>query len=280
MRMTGVVAGSQASMHDRLVRSAKLGWFALESVNDQLVLDYVSGMGLLKCAKLPRELVFKVLKEIKRPGSYGDSDRNPIAPKSNESVTTDQIAMLEVWQKMCDKTCRYVRGRNLAQVFRELPDTALYPDYCDIIEKPMCFSIIKKKIENSSYKNWAAFEMDIMLMFANARKYNMPGSQVCLDAKALEKTYHSCSAVRDRRAPSPTRVAVRHPKVPAAGSNAAASVRPQTGQDRPKADREKKIRKVVAIHKNGTLQPAVVVQHQVRCRSGVSKSRMCVHNGF
>jgi protein polybromo-1 len=119
-----------------------------------------------------------------------------IVNRSKSMGSPEKIAKFKVWQQLCSQTG--AKGRYLAKAFRELPDQAMYPNYFDIIRQPMCLSIIKEKLDQSSYKDWAAFEKDILLIFANARQYNLPGSQVCLDADALEKAYHGYS-VRDQR---------------------------------------------------------------------------------
>ena len=64
------------------------------------------------------------------------------------------------------------------------------PDYYDVIKQPMCLQMIKEKVDASAYKDWRAFEKDVLLIFANARQYNRPASQVYADAEALEKAYH------------------------------------------------------------------------------------------
>ena len=62
--------------------------------------------------------------------------------------------------------------------------------------------MIEEKIENSLYPDWDSFEKDVLLMFENARIYNLPGSQVCLDADALEHAYqaHEYRLERTQRA--------------------------------------------------------------------------------
>ena len=64
------------------------------------------------------------------------------------------------------------------------------PDYYDVIKQPMCLQTIKEKVDASAYKDWRAFEKDVLLIFANARQYNRHASQLYADAEALEKAYH------------------------------------------------------------------------------------------
>ena len=93
-------------------------------------------------------------------------------------------------------------GRIVSTMFEILPDKDVYPDYFKVITKPICLSMIKDNIENSVYPDWDAFEKDVLLMFENARVYNLPGSQVCLDADALEHAYqaHEYRLERTQRA--------------------------------------------------------------------------------
>ena len=71
----------------------------------------------------------------------------------------------------------------------DLPPRELYPDYYDVIKVPMCLRLIQQKIETGAYSRWNSFEEDMLVMFANARQYNLPDSQVCQDAATLEVAY-------------------------------------------------------------------------------------------
>lgn len=77
--------------------------------------------------------------------------------------------------------------RRLSELFLEKPDPATFPDYYEIIEKPVAINDILRKCRAKLYANLHEFKEDWKLMFANARKFNGEGSWVVEDAQALEK---------------------------------------------------------------------------------------------
>lgn len=46
------------------------------------------------------------------------------------------------------------------------------PDYHDVIEHPMDFATVRKKLGNGSYSNLEQFESDVLLICSNAMQYN------------------------------------------------------------------------------------------------------------
>ena len=77
--------------------------------------------------------------------------------------------------------------RRVAEVFLEKPDPATFPDYYEIIEKPIAINDILRKCRAKLYAGVREFREDWNLMFANARKFNGENSWVVDDAQALEK---------------------------------------------------------------------------------------------
>eukprot|EP01046_Picozoa_sp_COSAG06_P029596 COSAG06_NODE_2754_length_6338_cov_31.078859_2_plen_1758_part_00 len=114
-----------------------------------------------------------------------DKDKGKVTQKRLEKEL--KAAMLGAWGQLCGLTDASKRAR--AGIFLELPAKELYPDYYKTIKKPVSLRILKDKIESASYNSWKAFEKDLLLVFENAHQYNVPGSQVCIDAKALEVAY-------------------------------------------------------------------------------------------
>ena len=80
-------------------------------------------------------------------------------------------------------------GRDRASLFRELPDKSLYSDYYKTVQKPISLQCIRAKIDEGLY-SWHLDQReplsDMLLMFANARQYNVEGSEPCADASALQ----------------------------------------------------------------------------------------------
>ncbi|CAF0710230.1 unnamed protein product [Brachionus calyciflorus] len=75
--------------------------------------------------------------------------------------------------------------RELALPFRHLPSRTEYPDYYNIIKKPIDMTKISNRI--NSYQNLDDFCTDFALMFENACIYNEPSSMLYKDALNLQR---------------------------------------------------------------------------------------------
>lgn len=74
---------------------------------------------------------------------------------------------------------------NQAELFQELPDKSIYPDYYQEIENPIALSMIRDKISKGSVNTIQEIESDLKLMVSNAKQYNAEGSDVITDAEFL-----------------------------------------------------------------------------------------------
>lgn len=70
--------------------------------------------------------------------------------------------------------------------FIHLPSKKFYPDYYQYIKSPISFEMIKKRIDKMAYMSLSEFRSDFIVMFANARQYNEPGSGIYTDAERME----------------------------------------------------------------------------------------------
>lgn len=50
--------------------------------------------------------------------------------------------------------------------------------YFDIVKRPIDLKTIKTKIKDGSIKDSLEFQRDVLLMFANAKMYNRPDSEI------------------------------------------------------------------------------------------------------
>ncbi|KAF8428570.1 SNF2 family N-terminal domain-containing protein [Tirmania nivea] len=80
-------------------------------------------------------------------------------------------------------------GRLYAEHFFSLPSRKLYPTYYQFIKSPISYDMIKKKIDKEQYASLGEFRYDFMLMYANARTFNEPGSGVYIDAERMEEEF-------------------------------------------------------------------------------------------
>ncbi|VBB33061.1 unnamed protein product, partial [Acanthocheilonema viteae] len=76
---------------------------------------------------------------------------------------------------------------NLADPFLELPSKSWYPDYFDEISEPMSLFMINKKLKRDEYRTLEELLKDIVLIFENAKTYNVEGSDIYEAAAKLER---------------------------------------------------------------------------------------------
>uniref|UniRef100_A0A158Q8R4 Bromo domain-containing protein n=1 Tax=Elaeophora elaphi TaxID=1147741 RepID=A0A158Q8R4_9BILA len=76
---------------------------------------------------------------------------------------------------------------NLADPFLELPSKSWYPDYFDEISDPMSLFMINKKLKRDEYRTLEELLKDIVLVFENAKTYNVEGSDIYEAAAKLER---------------------------------------------------------------------------------------------
>merc|ERR1712142_68312 len=88
------------------------------------------------------------------------------------------------------KDYRDAKGRQLSLIFLKLPSKHEYPDYYDIIKRPIDLEKISSKIRNNMYETMEDAVADFTLVFDNAAKYNEPDSQIYKDAQTLQRLAH------------------------------------------------------------------------------------------
>lgn len=77
-------------------------------------------------------------------------------------------------------------GRTRSDLFETLPDRDDYPDYYEVIVKPIAIDTVQKRAERGTYKTLEAVRDDVHLMCENAFEYNEAGSEVYEDAQAIQ----------------------------------------------------------------------------------------------
>ena len=76
---------------------------------------------------------------------------------------------------------------NLIGMFMQKPSRKDYPDYYEVISKPIDMTMIQDKIRHGTYRSEDELISDMKLMFSNCRQYNEEGSSIYEDAIVLEK---------------------------------------------------------------------------------------------
>ncbi|KAK6253199.1 hypothetical protein QUC31_014919 [Theobroma cacao] len=71
--------------------------------------------------------------------------------------------------------------------FSEPADPKELPDYHEVIEHPMDFATIRKKLASSAYANLEQFEKDVFLLCSNAMQYNAPDTIYFRQARSIQE---------------------------------------------------------------------------------------------
>ncbi|XP_048358878.1 probable global transcription activator SNF2L2 isoform X2 [Sphaerodactylus townsendi] len=82
-------------------------------------------------------------------------------------------------------------GRQLSEVFIQLPSRKEYPEYYELIRKPVDFKKIKERIRNHKYRSVSDLEKDVNLLCHNAQTFNLEGSQIYEDSIVLQSVFKS-----------------------------------------------------------------------------------------
>uniref|UniRef100_A0A665WEQ6 SWI/SNF related, matrix associated, actin dependent regulator of chromatin, subfamily a, member 2 n=1 Tax=Echeneis naucrates TaxID=173247 RepID=A0A665WEQ6_ECHNA len=82
-------------------------------------------------------------------------------------------------------------GRQLSEVFVQLPSKKELPEYYELIRKPVDFKKIKERVRNHKYRNVGDLEKDVMLLCHNAQTFNLEGSQIYEDSIVLQSVFKS-----------------------------------------------------------------------------------------
>ncbi|KAM8865300.1 putative global transcription activator SNF2L2 [Synchiropus picturatus] len=82
-------------------------------------------------------------------------------------------------------------GRQLSEVFVQLPSRKELPEYYELIRKPVDFKKIKERVRNHKYRSVADLEKDVMLLCFNAQTFNLEGSQIYEDSIVLQSVFKS-----------------------------------------------------------------------------------------
>lgn len=92
-------------------------------------------------------------------------------------------------QRLYDAINSYqdLHGRTLSTPFIKLPLKSEYPDYYEVIKKPIDMQRIQQKLMSSQYETVEDMVADFVQMFDNASKYNEPDSLIYKDALTLQR---------------------------------------------------------------------------------------------
>ncbi|KAI8816100.1 uncharacterized protein EV422DRAFT_547313 [Fimicolochytrium jonesii] len=81
------------------------------------------------------------------------------------------------------------RGRVVSELFEDLVSRRDYPEYYEVITRPIALATIQQKLESNSYSSIDQFADDLNLMVENAKSFNIKGSKVYKDATILQEAF-------------------------------------------------------------------------------------------
>ncbi|XP_061344497.1 uncharacterized protein LOC133290435 isoform X2 [Gastrolobium bilobum] len=114
--------------------------------------------------------------------------RHRIALAQKKMTTTMKLKLgkrTRMEKKSTEKT--KTMWKDTYGVFSEPVDPEELPDYHDVIEHPMDFATVRKKLANGSYPTLEQFESDIFLICSNAMQYNAPETIYHKQARSIQE---------------------------------------------------------------------------------------------
>ncbi|OLL23831.1 Chromatin structure-remodeling complex subunit rsc1 [Neolecta irregularis DAH-3] len=98
-----------------------------------------------------------------------------------------QKAMQSILDAMYD--ARDKKDQAISGIFEDLPDRKHFPDYYDLVKRPMSLNIIQENIKKNLYSGFTEFVQDCSQIAYNAKLYNRRNSLIYQHACILEDTF-------------------------------------------------------------------------------------------
>lgn len=110
-----------------------------------------------------------------------------------EKLSPNPPALTKKMKKTVDAVIKYKdgNGRQLSEVFIQLPSRKELPEYYELIRKPVDFRKIKERIRSHKYRGLNDLEKDVMLLCQNAQTFNLEGSLIYEDSIVLQSVFTS-----------------------------------------------------------------------------------------
>ncbi|XP_068568266.1 polybromo 1, like isoform X1 [Cebidichthys violaceus] len=129
---------------------------------------------------------------------YGsESEDDPVLSGSvcydeGESEAESQSSSMEMSNPIFQlyeavRGARNNQGQVFSEPFQHLPSRREYPDYYQQIKQPIALQQIRAKMKNCEYESVEQMDADLILMFENAKRYNMPNSSIYKRAFRLQQ---------------------------------------------------------------------------------------------
>ncbi|PSR95595.1 Bromodomain and PHD finger-containing protein [Actinidia chinensis var. chinensis] len=104
-----------------------------------------------------------------------------------ETPSDPQLGLPLPDKKSLDLILDKLQKKDTYGVYAEPVDPEELPDYHDVIDHPMDFATVRKKLGNGSYSTLEQFESDVFLICSNAMQYNAPDTIYYKQAHTIEE---------------------------------------------------------------------------------------------
>ncbi|KAA0713500.1 Transcription activator BRG1 [Triplophysa tibetana] len=117
-----------------------------------------------------------------------------------EKLSPNPPSLIKKMKKIVDAVIKYKEnnGRQLSEVFIQLPSRKELPEYYELIRKPVDFRKIKERIRSHRYRSLNDLERDVMLLCQNAQTFNLEGSLIYEDSIVLQSVFTSLCQKSER----------------------------------------------------------------------------------
>ena len=159
------------------------------AVDPSLIIDDFSGRKRAKTAPVDQNTSTTRKKHAAIP------ENAPITPEVNERLVSICRSLIYYKEKGTN--------RKMAEIFLEKPCPTTYPDYYQLIDKPIGMNDILRKCRANLYANIKEFSDDWNTLFNNASTYNGEGSWVAVDANTLRDEFNRIMDKNTTKSESP-----------------------------------------------------------------------------
>uniref|UniRef100_A0A1B6CN38 Protein polybromo-1 n=1 Tax=Clastoptera arizonana TaxID=38151 RepID=A0A1B6CN38_9HEMI len=151
---------------------------------EKILLDRVKELGPLPDPPPRKTTLRTITPKVKRMAA---SSSTPVStpPPSGSCPTKELTKMRALFSTIRDY--KDPKNRQLSMIFTKLPSKVEYPDYYEVIKKPINMEHIAQKLKLCLYDSLDELVSEFVLMFDNACKYNEPDSQIYKDALMLQR---------------------------------------------------------------------------------------------
>ncbi|EEB13504.1 predicted protein [Pediculus humanus corporis] len=180
LQIQGNIKAEKYTTEDQLISDLKLMFSNCRKFNEENSVIYKDANNLEK-------VLNDKLKEL---GPLPDVSTTPKksavkAYKPRRKQTQADAKLRSLFETI--KEFRDSKGRHLSLVFAKLPSRIDYPDYYEVIKKPIDLDKIGSKLKGGHYETLDDLVTDLILMLDNACKFNEPDSQIYKDALQLQR---------------------------------------------------------------------------------------------